>query len=128
MTSFNESKYIYYYIVFFITDIFKETSIAVGVVGVVGISDLGQRILQHIVVDIQFINDEVDIEDYAYDCRNKSLGRSRLEVDKLNNRGHSDIEDGYLMNFVHCRIHLGCMFDKPTALLALAQNNQTYPT
>jgi len=58
------------YIVLFIADIFEERSITIDIIVVVRISDLCQGIFKHIIINIQFVKDKVNIENNAYDGGN----------------------------------------------------------
>jgi hypothetical protein len=79
------------YIVFGVADVFEENAIAQDVVIVEAVTDLGHGVFEHIIVDIQLVDDEVYVEDDADAGGDPALDGAGLEIDKFDNRGHEDV-------------------------------------
>lgn len=54
-------------------DVLEEGAVAVDVVVVVGVADLRERVLEHVVVDVEIVYHEVEVEQHADTGRDEPL-------------------------------------------------------
>jgi hypothetical protein len=96
----------YFYIVFFESDVLEEIPITEHVIVIVLVSDFSEWVFDHIVIDIEFIDGEVDVEYDAHDRRNDAIARGWLKVDKLHYGRHRDIHQCHFVYLVHCGVDM----------------------
>lgn len=65
-------------------------------------------------VDVELVQREVDVEDDAYNGRYDALGGGGLKVDELDDCGHCYVHQRHLVDLVHCRVDVCCVFGVPS--------------
>ena len=78
-------------------------------------------------VDVQFIQREVDIEDDADDGRNDAFRGGGLEVDELDDCCHRDVHEGHLVDLVDGGVDVRCVFRVPTLLFGAVGEDDCEP-
>lgn len=106
------------YIVFHEADVLEEVAVAQHVVVIVAVANLSQRVLDHVVVDVELVDEEVDVEEDAHCSRQYALEGGRREVNELHYCRHRYVHQRNLVDLVHCRVDARRVGRVPSPLLA----------
>lgn len=97
------------YIELLIADVLEQTAIADCIVLILLIADNSNRILDHIIVDIELIDKEVDIDQDTEPKGQPSLHIARIEIQPFHDSRQHDVKDRNFVDFVQEGVELAHM-------------------